>query len=260
MRTVHSIAALAIVSQILVTGCGITNECTNGAGVGGEGGEGTGTDHLGPIPEPGEGPPVPAGYGINGFPCTGDNRLSERATADEMADNGPELASIPILAPFDGWVTSVSMVHAVDDVAHICGDSPRRVFVSNPTKDSVPASPGIHEVLEWSTDDIEGAPYYLPQSDPDSNPPPSEKYYVVLTRALAAPFHVWADEYIHIGSLLDDPTICQISCEDSPADPIPMGDAYCGKGLSWSGCGVHPYPGSTPLAYIGWADFVEDAQ
>lgn len=253
-----AVTAALVLLTVSYAGCGITNECTNGAGEGG-GGEGTGTDHLGPVPDPGDGPPVPIGFGQKGIPCGPDARLAERATAEETEQSGPHLASIPTKAPFDGWVMSVSVVHAIDDVAGVCGTSPRRVFVSNPVKDSLPVSPGIHEIIEWSTDDIGSAEYYLPQN-PDK-PAANEKYYVILRRDLLTPFHAYAGEYVHLGSLLDDPSICQLACEASQdGSPAPEGHAYCGKGNSWSGCAAHPFPGSTPLAYVGWVDFVEDAQ
>lgn len=232
---------------LLLAGCNNTNnnDCVlSDGGAGGtdhgSGAGGSGTNEIRPLSK--------MGFGQDGGPCDENTALAIRATADDV----PDIAAKTFLFDAPGTITRVVTVHAVGN-SGVCGAAPRSVLVTEPGSAAVPKIPLIHEKLMFSTADIEAAvPYAMLGVD--------EAALVVLKKDLAEPLHVEAGEYVHVGNLLDDTTICVASCSAllDGNDP-PAGDIRCNQG-NWTGCVAMPSELTNNVAFIGWIEFLPDQE
>lgn len=209
--------------------------------VGGDGGSG-GVDVV-----PWDGSPY-LGFGYDGSPCDAQQAFAERDTEAPAS-----LASSPMRAPVNGFITRITVVHAIQSVLGTCSSGERRVLLSVPTDGSVPVSPAVHEEQVWTQDDVESAPKYKVPYEETSRS-------VELGRDLVNPVYVQAGEYVHLASVLDEPGICAFSCGAMLDDTeLPTGHAHCTVAEEWIGCGPMPDPGATNyLAFVGWVDFAAE--
>jgi hypothetical protein len=240
---------------VLLAGCGdATNTGTGGTDAGGSGGDGmagsgggtTSTTSTTSIPW--DGSPY-LGFGFDGAPCDKTNAFQERVRSGDI----PAMASAPIHVPVDGFITRVTVVHAIQSATGSCDVVGRRVLISEPVADAVPSSPPVYEQHEWLSADVAAAPVYeLPGQSVKSL-----SKTVELGRDLLEPLEVHAGDYVHIGSLLDSESICVLASGTTlDGAPPPEGHAYCVEGETWSSCAELPYPGSDFwIAYVGWVDF-----
>lgn len=231
-----------------------------GAGRGGDGGSGSGGADVTSTTsttntQPGTGP-IRVGYGAYASPCGNAGSFVERP--DDETQLGSIASKAIRLTSNPGWITRVAVVHVITDALGICDEEGRDVLLSKPTNLGVPMSPGLHAKLHFSPEDVLDAPIY---------DMPGIEYGLarILERDLDEPLHAGAvgeGDYVHVGSLFDQLSICQAACGLQVDGSLPPeGDSFCTVGESWSGCGVMPTPGSSGefyLAYIAWVEVVPD--
>jgi hypothetical protein len=247
MKTTTTIGMVAV----LLAGCGEMTGDTSGTDGGGGGGGGsdvtggTGGGTTSTTSIPWDGSPY-LGFGYDGAPCDAQHAMTERVRSGDT----PVITSLPIVAPVHGFITRVTVVHAIESVLGACGTGERTVLVSQPVKGAVPSSPPVHETIAWSSADVLGAPAY-------NLPGEQRSESVALGRDLADALEVQAGDVVHIGSLLDSEPICVLASSTMlDGEEPPQGHAFCAQGDTWGGCAPMPFLGATSwIAYVGWVDF-----